>query len=395
MNNNVHLAEAIHCTGCAACLDVCPQACISMQYRDSLHATPIIDASTCISCGICMRTCPSMSDYKPVAKEQFYYMAWHKNDAERMSSTSGGAGAALVSWALNNGWYVSGAVLDESFVLSHIVTNDRSKARLLKGSKYIQSDMQGIYKRIRQLLRDGECVLFIGTPCQVEGLKKALPENMLQNVLTCGIICHGVNSPRVWEDYKTWLENHYKSKLEEYHFRSKTHGWQNSRGSANLRINYRFQNGKTVDEPAWRNLFHWWFGHHYMLRPSCLNCSYRKEYRNSDITIGDFWNVERIDTCVDTYKGVSAIITSSEKGRAFVDGCDELYLHKVDPQQSKQVLKGYIEKRSFEARQKEIILERSFETEYIENSFDYMSKKYPAQTPIKHFIVSVKSKLGL
>lgn len=113
------------------------------------------------------------------------------------------------------------------------------------------------------------------------------------------------------------------------------------------------------------------------------------------MTIGDFWNVERVDSSADTYKGVSAIITSSEKGRAFVESCDELYLQMVDSQQSKRVLKGYIEKRSFEERQRQINSEQSFETEYLENGFDYMSKKYSAQTPVGHFIVAVKSKLGL
>ena len=392
----IELAAKQHCTGCAACADVCPKGCITMQYNDSLHSYPEIEDSACIACGKCMKVCPALN--KETATPifpQHYYMAWHQNDDERMSSTSGGAGAALVSDALKKGWYVCGAVLDGDYHLSHVVTNDSNQTLKMKGSKYFQSSTTGTFSQIRELALQGHHVLFIGTPCQVAGLLRGLPEKLKQNVLTCGIICHGVNSPLVWKDYKEWLERENKSQLTEYHFRSKSHGWQKRDGGFNLRVAYHFCNGKTVDIPSWKNLFHTWFGHHYILRPSCFTCEYRKEQRNSDITIGDFWNVQIVNSKADTFKGVSAVITSTERGDEFVHSCEGLYIEQVDGTITSKVLKGYIENRTPEQQRSEIEKELSFEKEYLSKGFELMRKAYPAQTTVTRLIYALKYKLGL
>jgi len=395
MENSIALASRDKCTGCGVCADVCTKKCITLEYYDSIHSYPIIDTDKCVSCGMCMKICPALNMTEQVPKVQKYYKAWHNDVNERMTSTSGGAGVAMVDSALLKGWYVCGAAMDESFVLKHIVTDDAGMAKLFKGSKYLQSNMEGVYKKIRTLLKEGEKVLFIGTPCQVEGLNHFLHDDLKNNLLTCGIICHGVNSPKVWGDYKVWLEYKQKSKLSEYQFRSKSHGWQKKKGGPNLRVAYSFDNGKTIDQPAWMNLFHWWFGHHYILRPACLNCDYRKEYRNSDVTIGDFWGVERVSSNVDTYRGVSVVITSTEKGGAFVRDCKSMHCEELDASRSKQVLRGYIENQPVEQRMKQIEREKSFEAEYLRFGIDKMAVKYPAQTHVSRTIHLIKSKIGL
>lgn len=395
MESTIKLAEREHCTGCSACADICPHKCITMEYGDSLHIYPRIDVEKCVSCGLCSKTCAALNHFVPKCVEQNYYAAWHQEDNERMTSTSGGAGAALVAQALENGWYVSGAALVDDFDLQHIVTNDAKESTMLKGSKYFQSSTVNVFSRIKELALGGAHILFIGTPCQVEGLKRYLPSKLQEKVITCGIICHGVNSPRVWDDYKSWLERAFKSKIETYNFRSKSHGWQNRRGGGNLRVYYNFKNGKVIDEPAWHNQYHWWFGNHFILRPSCFKCAYRQEYRNSDITIGDFWNVERVTNDVDLQKGVSAIITSTKRGDEFVHSCGCLVLKLVDAEASKKVLKGYLEKTPEDHRCKEIERELAFEKEYLYRGFDTMRKKYPAQTVISHYIWAIKAKFGL
>lgn len=395
MELKIKLPDYEHCTGCSACAEICPHRSITMEFGESLHFSPRIDQDKCISCGLCSKTCPSLNPGDVTSVEQKYYAAWHIDDNERMSSTSGGAGAALVSQALTNGWYVSGAALVEGFQLKHIVTNDVKEAALLKGSKYLQSSTINVFSRIKELALNGEHILFIGTPCQVEGLKRFLPIKQQENIITCGIICHGVNSPRVWDDYRDWLEETFRSKIEKYNFRSKSRGWQNKRGGGNLRVSYSFENGKVVDVPAWHNLFHWWFGNHFILRPSCFQCDYRKENRNSDITIGDFWNVERVTDDVDLQKGVSAIITSTRRGDDFVKSCGTISVKLVDAEASKQVLKGYIEKTPIKSRQNEIKKELAFEKEYLCNGFYKMRKRYPAQTIISHYIWALRAKFGI
>lgn len=395
MEKSIRLAGIEQCTGCSACHDICPHSSIEMKCGESIHTYPHINKDSCVSCGLCMRVCPVLNPKSHDVVPQKYYMAWHKDENERKTSTSGGAGAALVSMALSMGWYVCGAAMDDAFELKHIVTCDEQESRKLKGSKYLQSDTRGVFKRVKELATGGSMVLFFGTPCQVEGLKNFLPEKAKCNVVTCGIICHGVNSPRVWKDYKLWLEQSNRSELKEYNFRSKTKGWQNSRGGGNLRVYYRFSDGKVEDEPAWHNLFHWWFGHHYILRPSCLSCSCRKEQRSSDLTIGDFWNIERVNPKVDTFKGVSAIITSSESGESFLHSCTDLVYELVDEKKSKQVLKGFIEKHTLDCRNNEVAKELLFEKEYLAKGFDQMRKDYPAQTVLSHYTWLLKSKLGI
>ena len=162
-----------------------------------------------------------------------------------------------------------------------------------------------------------------------------------------------------------------------------------------MRVAYRFSNGKKVDIPSWKNLFHTWFGHHYILRPSCFTCDYRKEQRYSDITIGDFWNVQKVNGLADTYKGVSAIITSTKRGDEFVHSCANLYVEQVDSMKTSKVLKGYIENRTPEQQRSEIEKELNFEKEYLSKGFELMRKTYPALTTATRLIYALKYKLGL
>lgn len=395
MNKNIKLAPWDKCTGCGACSEICTKGCIKMEYGNSLHAYPVIYRNVCVSCGMCENTCPVLHDTRPTRVNQKYYEAWHNDDMERLSSTSGGAGMAMVENAMSRGWYVCGAAMDEGFNLKHLVTNDIKEASLFKGSKYLQSDITGNYAKIKDLAKQGSYLLFIGTPCQVEGLKHYLGAELLKQVTTCGIICHGVNSPKVWCDFKSWLEEKYGSRLVSYQFRSKSHGWQRKKGGPNLRVAFVFESGKAVDQPAWKNLFHWWFGRHYMLRPSCLECDYRVEYRNSDITIGDFWGVEKVTNNADTFKGVSVVITSTEKGEAFIGECrGEMYCKELDAELSKKVLRGFVDNLSAEEHRQQIEHEKLFEKDYAENSFGEMVRKYPAQTLATRLIYLIRTKLG-
>lgn len=392
--NKIVLASSVDCTGCGVCADACPKSCITMETTASIHSYPRIDEDICIECGRCRNVCPSINR-KVLEGSQQYYMAWHKDRSERLLSTSGGVGYAFFQEAVKRGWHVCGAKMDEEFNLSHCITDKESEIVFYRGSKYLQSKTTGIFKQISSLADQKKHILFIGTPCQVEALIRFLPERNRDYVLTCGIICHGVNSPYVWADFKKWLEKSAKSKLCSYDFRSKFHGWQNKKGGGNLRVAYKFENGKKYDLPSWRNLFHSWFGRHYILRPSCLNCYYRKEIRNSDITIGDFWGINRIVSGVDTYSGVSAIITTSSKGDEFVKSCSFICSEKVEADKARSVLKGFEEKKPEEARLKEINRAVSFEKEYISNGFDFMRKKYCTQTILKRFLSSLKKKLHL
>ncbi len=391
----IHLSEPDRCTGCEACADVCPTGSIEMNDGGRLFSYPRLNAETCISCGRCMSACPSINSLAPQDFKQQYFAAWNKNAEERKASTSGGAGTSIARYALSKGFTVYGVGFDSQWDVKHLSAENETELEAFRGSKYVQSDTSGVFLSVLDRLKSGGKVLFIGTPCQVEAIKRFTPGAFAPQLVTCEIICHGVNSPKVWKDYVNYLQNRHNSALKTYNFRSKSHGWQNTRGGGSLRVAYTFADGTSIDVPSWKNQYHYWFGLHYMLRPSCLHCQYRREQRRADITMADFWGVQEVLSGADTYLGVSAIIVSSDKGGEFVKSIDDLTLIPVDAAKAKSVLKGFMEKEVEEAQQAEIARAKQFEREYISSGFDEMVKKYPHKTLLQMFIYKVKGKLGL
>ncbi len=368
-----------------------------METDEGLQAFPKINENNCISCCKCQKTCPSLNRLDVGSFSQSYYASWSKNKEERKQGTSGGVGTALARYAIQQGWVVIGAAFDEQWNLSHSISSLLEDLQKFKGSKYLQSNLNGVLKQTREVILSDRTVLFIGTPCQVEAVKKMIPSTSQDKLITCGIICHGVNSPIVWKDFVKDLEHTHDSKLIEYNFRSKSKGWgKDRRGNVKLNVSYKFANGKEYQRPAWKNQFHFWFGQHVMLRECCFHCVYRQEQRNSDITIGDFWDVERIlPELTNTKDGVSVIITSTEKGAKIINECDILELLEVDADKTKNVLKGYLDNRNEDVKIREIERMKSFELEYKKKGYSYMKKSYPALTLFRRLIASIRFHLGI
>lgn len=395
MGKQIKLAEKDKCTGCSACADICPTNSITLR-TEGLHDFPVI-ADTCIQCGKCMRACPILNKKQAFEiSEQKYYCAWNKDDKERQSSTSGGAGSALASWAIRNGYYVCGARFDNNWNLKHEVSNEESIIAGFRGSKYLKSSTEGVLRQIKSIIDEGNKVLFTGTPCQCDAITHYLSDVEKEGLITVSIICHGVNSSLVWKDYVESLEENAHSQLVEYNFRSKSKGWRQDRGGGGkLRVYKRMANGKESDVPSWRNLFHCWFGFHYILRPSCFHCPYRVKQRESDITIGDFWGISKVLPELDAQKGVSVVITSTEKGEQFIRGCNNLHYERVDTAKTESVLKGFVEKRREEQIVSEIEINKKFEQDYTSVGFEEMARRYPAETYLKRIIASLKSRLHI
>ncbi len=392
----IKLADHSQCTGCGACADACSTNSIRF-IANGLHQFPVINKETCVNCGRCVSCCPSLStpSVQSDLSQQRYYACWNKDREALKSSTSGGIGTALSLQAINDGYIVAGSVLNKEGRVIHRIAKTISKLDGFKGSKYVQSDCVGIYRECVSELRNGGKVFFIGTPCQVEGFKKTVPLKYMESVLTCSIICHGVNSPIVWDDYRSYLEKKYGSKLAGYNFRSKSKGWQKKNGGPNLRVSMKFDNGKSIDLPSWKNLFHCWFGQHFILRASCLRCKYRTEERNSDLVIGDFWGIDKILPQADTRNGVSVLITTSKTGEDFFRKLSNVELIAVDASKAKQVLRGFINKKSEDAISKEEARRTAFEKEYVEKGFAFMMNKYPSPSNLDQVISFIKSKFHL
>ncbi len=234
------------------------------------------------------------------------YAVKHKNENVRASSRSGGIFTALSDFVLENKGVIYGCVLDDNFNALHIRAEDENTRNRMRGSKYIQSKLGDTYKNVKDDLQNSRSVLFSGTSCQVAGLKNYLGKEY-ENLLCVDIVCHGVPSPKVWDEFLLWQEKKNNSRIMEVDFRNKKDfGW------ADHKEKLLFENGKTVNSTVFKTLF---FGHN-ILRPCCHECPYKSVMHPGDITIADYWGIDKAAPEYNDNKGVSLVLINNEKGNS-------------------------------------------------------------------------------
>lgn len=304
------ICEKRLCTGCTACFSICPKNAIAMVENDEGFKYPIIDNSKCIDCGMCKKTCPILK----VEKNSFMnecYAAFSKDKYIRKNGSSGGIFQILAEDVLKKNGIVIGAAFDEKFILSHTPIETYEDLDKLLGSKYVQSDMKNIYKYVKKELKE-RLILFVGTPCQVAGLKVYMNGND-ENLITIDFICHGVPSNKVFQKYIREIEEKTEKKISYYSFRNKENGWKN--------YNTKIIIGQDeIIEQHNKNNYMKIFLWDIALRQSCYNCKFKLGNKYSDITIGDFWGIENMPQIIkndDT--GVSAVIINTNKGKKVFD----------------------------------------------------------------------------
>ena len=293
------------CCGCGACADICPKDAINMVRRDGFDY-PQVDKSRCVNCGLCKKVCAFQWE-KTTESNCIAAYACKNSEQVRMQSSSGGIFTALSDWVLESGGTVYGACFDTAMVLRHTRATTEQQRDAMRGSKYIQSTLAGIYRQLKTDLKEGLPVLFTGTPCQVAALKAFLGETH-KNLLTVDVICHGVPSPDVWEHFVAYINRKYNGQMTDYAFRNKAVSWR--RYSPKV----RFADGRQVEENDHTGAFIELFRYDVCMRPSCTGCRYASVHREGDITIGDFWGIENVLPQLDDVKGVSAVMVNSEKG---------------------------------------------------------------------------------
>lgn len=295
------------CTICQACVNICPKKCIKLDSFKEEFNYPIIDKEICIKCGACEKTCPVLNpldSYKPLKKA---YAGININIEERSKSLSGGIFTTLAKTIIEDKGVVCGAAFGVGFQVNHIIIEDEEGLEKLRGSKYVQSDTNNVFKEIRNKLIKGKKVLFSGCPCQVGGLKKFLGKDY-ENLYTVDFICHGIPSQNIFNKYIEFLENKYKSKVAEFLFRDKTKGWHASS------VKVKFKNGKEYTKVITEDMYMRGFLGNVYLKSACYNCEFRNFKSRSDVTLGDFWGAEVEKKEIDDNKGISAIIINTEKG---------------------------------------------------------------------------------
>ena len=304
------------CCGCNACGDVCPKGCITFKEDIEGFWYPVVDETKCVDCGLCNKICPELNitnlkknDYPQPAHT---IAAINKKMSVRWDSTSGGAFSALADAMYEEGGYVSGAIYNEDFSVRNFISNNPDDLKKLRSSKYLQSKAEGIYKEIRDLLRKGEKVLACGTPCQMAALRSFLRKDY-ENLIIVDFICRGVNSPKVYRKYLDSLERKFGGKVVYVKAKNKELGWRN------LTRKVVFDNGKVYYGVHMQDDFRRGYHTNVYCRPSCYSCQYKGFPRMADITIADYWGIERVDPNMDNNIGTSMILLNSNKGIAYFE----------------------------------------------------------------------------
>jgi coenzyme F420-reducing hydrogenase beta subunit len=294
------------CNGCHGCKSICPQNCISMISDDEGFLYPHVDYNKCIKCTKCVNICPVLNK-KVLFNKPKAYAVINKNLQVRMNSSSGGVFSVFAQQVIEEGGYISGAVFDDNLEVIHILTNLEEKIACLRKSKYVQSRIDNIYKEIKIKIESKQKVFFVGTPCQVAGLKNYLEKDYAE-LITADIICHGVPSPKVLKKYLNYIEKKVHSNVVEINFRDKTHGWRDFEMFLKFdnKLNYRCGHSK--------DLFMLTFLKDLCLRPSCYSCAFKDIHRQGDITLADCWGAEFFTESLDDNKGISLILMNSERG---------------------------------------------------------------------------------
>lgn len=307
------------CCGCSACKMICPVSAIQLKEDSEGFLYPVVDSSVCVKCEQCLSVCPLRNAAKK--KDQMKprtYAVKHKNLEIRKLSRSGGIFTALTDYVLQMKGVVYGAVLQKDFSVKHMRATTEEQRNTMRGSKYVQSMMGNTFKDVKKDLKENKYVLFSGTSCQVDGLLSYLGENN-KKLITVDIVCHGVPSLKVLQKYIKWRETLCESRLIKFDFRNKVDfGW------ADHIETLWMKNGKRIDSKVFANIFY----SDYALRPSCYVCPYKSIYHPSDISIADYWGIDKACPDFNDNKGVSLVLLNSSKGEKYFECVKEFVTAK-------------------------------------------------------------------
>ena len=330
----IEITNKEQCCGCNACGDICPKGAITFPQDEEGFWYPKVDLEKCVNCGMCNKVCPLQNMDKVKSAEKLnppkVVGGYHKNIAIRFDSTSGGVFSALANAMYKEGGYVSGAVQNADLTVCNFISNEKSDLARIRSSKYVQSSAIGLYKEIKRLLVAGEKVLACGSPCQMGALRSYLGKDY-ENLIIVDFLCRATNSPKAYRKYMDMLEKQYGGKVVYVKAKNKEHGWHS------LARKVVFDNGKEYygegHDDHYRRGYHW----NMFERPSCYDCKFKEIPRNSDITLGDFWGVEKVAPDLEQNLGTSMVMLNTPKGEAFFEkirgklNCRDFALQDIIP----------------------------------------------------------------
>lgn len=298
------------CIGCTACRHSCPTGTIQIQKNKEGFLCAFIKDDACIKCGICFNVCPVQQGAKESNEYKEAYACYIKNRDIQATSTSGGIFYPIAKKILENNGTVYGVTMDETLTVKHIAIQKEEDLYKLQGSKYVQSQLGNVYAEIKDRLENNEYVLFSGTGCQVAGLKNYLRKDY-ENLLTVDLICHGIPSSGLFEDYTKYLGIKYGGTVISYKFRQK-----NPKVAQSYDTKITLKKGETVfektvsgdDDPFTINYLR-----NALQNKECYKCKFASLKRTSDITLGDYWGIDEVHPDFGKGNSVSLVLLNTDK----------------------------------------------------------------------------------
>lgn len=305
---------------------------------------PFVNTKICINCGLCERVCPFLTEEEGDCLPIHTYAAKNLDDNIRLSSSSGGLFTLFAEKIIDEGGVVFGAQFDKDWNVVHGEATIKEELSKFRGSKYVQSYIGDSYVKANEYLKQERKVLFSGTSCQIMGLKRYLKMDY-PNLLTIDVICHGVPSPAVWKQYlNETLDIAFKSKKKQFHsfftsvipetdtlaegglegisFRDKTYGWRKSCFAlyfAKALADGEKKQFRSLIANDYRSMYFVAFNKNLTIRHSCFNCPAKGGRSGSDITLADFWGIEKELPDFSDDKGVSICMCNTKQGNVFFE----------------------------------------------------------------------------
>lgn len=300
------------CIGCQACVDICPARAIRFTYNTWGEGKAYSDGALCVNCGLCDKICPgkNVDTFRPA---QTVYAAISRE--HRQTGSSGGIFYEIASGFISDGGVVFGAAFDSNLKLVHQRAESSEEILALCKSKYLHSDMTGIYRDIQNELKKGRKVMFVGTPCQASAVKNLFGEKYADLLTVVDFLCHGTGTQKVFDCCIREEEKKRGGKITEFRFRAKSRKAEHS-------FSYRItKNGKDTRISGYAFEFSYYnaFLKYTVFNDACYNCQYAQNARVGDITLGDFWKIQKYNKKLSDQKGVSMLSVNSERGRALLD----------------------------------------------------------------------------
>ena len=304
----INITNKVDCCGCQACGDICGKKAITFKTDEEGIWYPVVDKAKCVDCGLCEKVCPIINNTKCISNSMHpeCYVLQAPEAYDRLQSASGAAYTLLARTVFKKGGYIAGHIWDKEFGVKGYISGTPEDLEILRGTKYLQSNVEGIYSTVRKLLNEGRYVLFSGTPCQNAAMRAFLRKDY-DNLIMTDFVCMGIDSPLAFKKYIESLERKYQSRIIYFKAKSKEVGW---RYLTNKAI---FENGSTYFGINGRdaNLNATFLD--ILVRPSCYDCRFKGFPRVSDITIGDYWRKKHDYDPLDDNTGTSYVMLHNQK----------------------------------------------------------------------------------